>query len=98
MAVDHFLAKCTSWLLGLLRYELYDVLNKLLRNDEENGSGDVQMLCELFSGEKTSYRFATEKTREIPGNIPFGMLGTTQMPFERRTSYKTWLHIYGIQQ
>ena len=54
--------------------ELNDVLNKLLRNDEENGSGDVQMLCELFSGERTSYRFATESTREIPGSIPFGIL------------------------
>ena len=68
----------------VLSPELYDVLNKLLRNDEENGSGDVQMLCELFSGERTSYRFATEKTREIPGNIPFGILGTTQMPFAAR--------------
>ncbi len=68
----------------VLSPELYDVLNKLLRNDEENGSGDVQMLCELFSGERTSYRFATEKTREIPANIPFGILGTTQMPFAAR--------------
>ena len=63
---------------------IYDVPNKLLRNDEENGSRDVQMLCELFSGERTSYRFATEKAREIQGNIPFGILGTTQMPFAAR--------------
>ena len=68
----------------VLSPELYDVLNKLLRNDEESGSGDVQMLCELFSGERTSYRFATNKTREIPANIPFGILGTTQMPFVAR--------------
>lgn len=40
--------------------ELYDVLNKMLKNNE-NGSGEVQLLCELFSGERTSYRFATEK-------------------------------------
>ena len=28
--------------------EIYDVLNKLLKSDEENGTGDVQLLCELF--------------------------------------------------
>ena len=39
------------------------------------------MLCELFSGERTSYRFASESTREIPANIPFVILGTTQLPF-----------------
>ena len=36
------------------------------------------------SGERTSFRYATEKTREIPGNVPFGILGTTQMPFAAR--------------
>ena len=38
----------------VLSPELYDVLNKLLRNDEESSSGDVQMLCELFSGERNN--------------------------------------------
>ena len=38
-------------------------------------------MCELFSGERTSYRFASESTREIPANIPFVILGTTQLPF-----------------
>lgn len=42
--------------------EVYDVLNKLLKSDEENGTGDVQLLCELFSGECTSFRYATEST------------------------------------
>ena len=41
--------------------EVYDVLNKMLKNEEENGSGEVQMLCELFLGERTSYKYATEK-------------------------------------
>lgn len=68
----------------VLSPELYDVLNKMLKNDEENGSGEVQMLCELFSGERTSFRYASEKTREIPANVPFGILGTTQMPFAAR--------------
>ena len=45
--------------------EVYNVLNRMLKNKEENGSGEVQMLCELFSGERTSYKYATEKTRNI---------------------------------
>ena len=61
--------------------EVFDVLNKILKNDEENGCGEVQMLYELFSGERTSYRLASESTREIPANIPFVILGTTQLPF-----------------
>ncbi len=61
--------------------EVYDFLNKLLKNDEDNSSGDVQLLCELFSGERTSYRFATESKREIGGNIPMCILGLTQIPF-----------------
>ena len=34
--------------------EIYDFLNTLLKNDE------VKLLCELFSGKRTSYRYATE--------------------------------------
>ena len=47
--------RCTSSALGkvlseqnkamMLSPELYDVLNKLLRNDEESRSGNGQMLC-----------------------------------------------------
>ena len=54
----------------LLSAEIYDVLFKLLKSDEENATGDVQALCQLFSGEEASYRYATEKTREIAANTP----------------------------
>ena len=64
--------------------EIYDVLNKMMKHDEENGSGEIQMLCELFSGERTLYRFATGKTREIPENVPFAIIGCTQVPFAAR--------------
>lgn len=64
--------------------EVFDVLNKMLKNDEENGSGEVQMLCELFSGERTFFRFATEEPREIGENLPFAIVGCTQMPFAAR--------------
>ena len=42
--------------------ELFDILNKLLKNDEDNATGDVQLLCKQWSGESTSYHFATEAT------------------------------------
>ncbi len=64
--------------------EVYDVLNRMLKNEEENGSGEVQMLCELFSGERTSYKYATEKTRNIGENVPFAIIGCTQVPFAAR--------------
>ena len=40
--------------------------------------------CQLFSGESSSYRFAAERTREIPPNIPFSILGSTQVPYAAR--------------
>ena len=61
--------------------EIYDFLNKLLKNDEDHGTGEVQLLCELFSGERTSYRYATECTRLIPANTPCCMIGLTQVPY-----------------
>lgn len=64
--------------------EVFEVLNKLLKSDEDNATGDVQILCQLFSGESSSYRFATERTREIPANIPFSILGSTQVPYAAR--------------
>jgi hypothetical protein len=64
--------------------EVYEVINKLLKSDEENATGDTQVLCELFSGERSSYRFATESIREIPSNVPFSILGTTQVPYAAR--------------
>ena len=64
--------------------EVYDVLNRMLKNEEENGSGEVQMLCELFSGERMSYKYATEKTRNIGENVPFAIIGCTQVPFAAR--------------
>ena len=59
--------------------ELFDILNKLLKNDEDNASGDVQLLCKLWSGESASYHFATEATREIESNTAFSLLGSTQI-------------------
>lgn len=58
---------------------MYDVINKLLKSDEDNGTGDVQLLCKLFSGESSIYRFSTENARIIDANTPFCLLGSTQL-------------------
>ena len=59
--------------------ELCDILNKLLKSDEDNATGDIQLLCKLFSGERCSYRYSTEESRVIPQNTPFSILGSTQL-------------------
>ena len=64
--------------------EVFEVLNKLLKLDEENATGDVQILFQLFSEESLSYRFAMERTHKIPSNILFSTLGSTQVPYSAR--------------
>ena len=59
--------------------EIFDILNNLLKNDEDNVTGDVQLLCKLWSGESASYHFATEAMREIDSNSAFSALGSTQI-------------------
>lgn len=61
--------------------ELFEVINKLLKSDEDNATGDAQSLCELFSGENSLYHYATKHTCEIPPNVPFSILGSTQVPY-----------------
>lgn len=63
----------------ILSPEVFDVLYKLLKSDEDNGTGDVQLLCKMFSGEKCSYHFSTENCRIIDKNTPFCILGSTQL-------------------
>ena len=54
--------------------EVYDVLNKLFQSDEENATGDSQLLCKLFTGEKCSYHFSTEAIQEIDPDAPLQSL------------------------
>ena len=75
--VKHLATKNCGFLVSL---EIFDVINKLLKSDDENASGDAMLLCKLFSGEPTTYSYSTEETREIPMNTPFSILGSTQMP------------------
>ena len=61
--------------------ENYNVLNKLLKSDKDNGTGDVQLSCCLFSGDRSSFRYAKESTRQISPNLPFSIVGSTPVPF-----------------
>ena len=63
----------------ILSPEVFDVLNKLMKSDEDNATGDVQLLCKLFSGERSSYNYSTEESRIIQANTPFSILGSTQL-------------------
>ena len=63
----------------ILSPEVFDILNKLMKSDEENATGDVQLLCKLFSGERCSYHYSTEESRVIPANTPFSILGSTEL-------------------
>ena len=56
---QHLATKDSAFLVSP---EIFDVLNKLLKNDEDNASGDAMLLCKLFSGEPSSYNYSTEKT------------------------------------
>ena len=50
-----------------------------MKSDEENATGDVQLLCKLFSGERCSYHYSTEESTVTPANTPFSVLGFTQL-------------------
>lgn len=50
-----------------------------MKSDEDNATGDVQLLCKLFSGERCSYHYSTEESRVIAANTPFSILGSTQL-------------------
>lgn len=68
--------------------EIYDFLIKLLKSDDETASGDIQLLCKLFSGEPATYHFATETAQDIEPNTPFCLLGATQLQNAAKIIYR----------
>lgn len=58
--------------------EIFDVLNKMVKNDGDTASGNISLLSQLFSGEKVSVNFATQKARDIPHDRAFCILGAIQ--------------------
>ena len=63
----------------ILSPEIFDILNKLMKSDDDNATGDVQLLCKLFSGERCSYHYSTEESKVIPANTPCSILCSTQL-------------------
>ena len=59
--------------------EVYDILNRFVKGEEDNATGDIQPLYKLFTGEKCSYHFSTENVQEIGPDTPFTILGATQV-------------------
>lgn len=58
----------------ILSPEIFDIINSLLESDEYNGTGDIQVMCKMFSGEKCTYHYSTENPRIIELNTPFCFL------------------------
>lgn len=63
----------------LLSLEVFDVLNKLMKSGEDNATGDIQLPCKLFSGERCSYHYLSEESYVIPANTRFSSLRFTQV-------------------
>ena len=50
----------------ILSPEVFDILNKLMKSDEDNATGDVQLLCKLFSGEHCSHHYSIQHSIQYP--------------------------------
>ena len=69
-------AKSIGSSVGYLLPSLMTATSFLLANSDT--TGDVQLFCNLWSGESASYHFATEATREIESNTAFSLPGSTK--------------------
>lgn len=59
----------------VLLFEVFDILNKFFKLDEDNVIGDVQLLCKFFFGEKCFYYYFIEESRVISSNTFFCIFG-----------------------
>ncbi len=64
----------------IISLEVFDLLRKLIKSDNDSATRDVSLLCCLFSGEEVTLNFATEQDRQIPMNTPLSILGAIQTP------------------
>ena len=76
----------------IISTEVFDLLWKLIKSDNDSATGDVSLLCSVFSGEEVTMSFATECDRQIPANMPFSILGATQTPavFATKLPFLGW--------
>ena len=55
--------------------EISDYLLKVLKNNDENYSGDMELLCKLYSGESCCLKYSTENSRTIKEDCTLCILG-----------------------
>ena len=74
---------CHRWRWGLWCHQKYSTyfMNYWSLIRTINASGDTHLLYKLFTAEKCTFRYATERPREIPGKTPFSQQGATQVPY-----------------
>ncbi|XP_057299501.1 uncharacterized protein LOC130630121 [Hydractinia symbiolongicarpus] len=63
--------KCTY----IVNAEIQEYLYKILKKNDENYTGDMEILSKIFSGENVSIQFSTENNRYIPENCALCILG-----------------------
>ena len=59
----------------LVNPEIFEYLHGLFKNEKDNASGDSQMLCKIFSNERSRVDYATENERVISEDCCFSILG-----------------------
>ncbi|XP_066912003.1 uncharacterized protein [Clytia hemisphaerica] len=62
----------------IVNSEISDYFMRFAKNDE-NSNGEIENLCKLYSGESITTNYATEDQRSIKTDIPFCILGSTQL-------------------
>lgn len=66
---------CNNNCAYIVNAEIQEYLYKILRKNDENYTGDVEILSKVFSGEKITMQFSTENKRNIPESCAFCILG-----------------------
>ncbi|XP_057297169.1 uncharacterized protein LOC130626079 isoform X2 [Hydractinia symbiolongicarpus] len=66
---------CTRKCTYIVNAEIQEYLYKILKKNDENYTGDMEILSKIFSGENVSIQFSTENNRYIPENCALCILG-----------------------
>ncbi|XP_066928517.1 uncharacterized protein [Clytia hemisphaerica] len=62
----------------IVNSEISEYISRFAKNDENN-TGEIENICKIYSGETININYATENQRHLKGNIPFCILGSTQL-------------------
>ena len=58
----------------LISAEIYDILTKMVKFDNDTGNGDLATLGQLFSGERVTSTYPSQSDRVIDGTQAFCIL------------------------